>query len=104
MSTRERALAFVRFAAIATMCCASVHAGERYDLGRAATEAEIRAWDIDVRADGAGLPFGRGSVAEGGRIYAEKCAACHGDRGQGENQPGRPPGGIRTARNRHARV
>jgi mono/diheme cytochrome c family protein len=63
--------------------CANVHAGERHGLGRAATDGEIRAWDIDVRADGAGLPVGHGSVTEGGRIYSEKCAACHGDRGQG---------------------
>ena len=65
------------------VCCASAHGGERYELGRAATAEEIRAWDIDVRADGAGLPAGHGSVAEGLRVYAEKCAVCHGDHGQG---------------------
>ena len=34
-------------------------------------------------ADGQGLPPGHGSVAQGGAIYAETCAACHGDKGQG---------------------
>jgi cytochrome c len=58
-------------------------AAERYDIGRSATQEEIRAWDIDVRADGSGLPPGRGSVAQGARLYAEKCASCHGDHGQG---------------------
>ena len=63
--------------------CALVHAGEHYGLGRTATDAEIRALDIDVRADGRGLPAGHGDVANGERIYAGKCAACHGSKGLG---------------------
>ena len=55
----------------------------RYHLGRTPTQAEIDAWNIDVRVDGQGLPPGHGSVAEGRSIFAETCAACHGDRGQG---------------------
>lgn len=51
-------------------------------LGRAATPEEIAAWDIDVRADGLGLPEGRGTVAQGMAIYDEKCASCHGDFGE----------------------
>lgn len=51
-------------------------------IGRRATEAEIKSWDIDVRPDGTGLPPGRGTVAEGEPIYAEKCAACHGKTGK----------------------
>jgi S-disulfanyl-L-cysteine oxidoreductase SoxD len=34
-------------------------------IGRAATPAEIAGWDIDVRADGQGLPPCQGSVREG---------------------------------------
>lgn len=56
---------------------------EHYKLGHAATAGEIAAWDIDVRGDGKGLPAGRGSVAEGRAVFAETCAACHGDKGQG---------------------
>lgn len=52
-------------------------------LGRVATDAEIAAWDIDVRPDGAGLPPGRGDVLTGEEVYAEQCAACHGDFGEG---------------------
>ncbi|MBI1384610.1 MAG: c-type cytochrome [Rhizobiales bacterium] len=52
-------------------------------LGRLATPAEIAAWDIDVRPDGAGLPEGRGTVADGEVIFAERCAVCHGDFGEG---------------------
>jgi S-disulfanyl-L-cysteine oxidoreductase SoxD len=57
---------------------------QRYDLGRAPTPAELAGWDIDVRGgDGKGLPPGRGTVAAGEKIFAEKCASCHGDFGEG---------------------
>ncbi|HHN66847.1 MAG TPA: cytochrome c [Thermopetrobacter sp.] len=52
-------------------------------IGTPATEAEIAALDRDVRADGAGLPPGKGAVEQGAAIYAEKCAACHGEFGEG---------------------
>jgi cytochrome c len=54
-----------------------------YGLGRAATPQEIAAIDVDVGPDGAGLPAGNGSAADGAVLYAAKCASCHGDRGQG---------------------
>ena len=47
-------------------------------IGRAATPAEIRAWDTDVRADFKGLPAGRGSVAQGQAVFESRCARCHG--------------------------
>lgn len=59
-------------------------AGDRLGIGRPATAAEIAGWDIDVRADGRGLPPGHGSVTEGRQIYATTCAACHGDNGEGK--------------------
>ena len=52
-------------------------------IGRAATAAEIRAWDIDIMPDGTGLPPGRGTVAAGAAVFATKCAFCHGEAGQG---------------------
>ncbi len=51
-------------------------------FGRPATPAEIAAADIDVRADGAGLPPGRGSVTDGAALFASSCSACHGEQGQ----------------------
>jgi cytochrome c len=54
-----------------------------YDLGQPATPEEIKFWDIDVRPDGKGLPEGSGTVAHGKDVFAENCAACHGDKGQG---------------------
>lgn len=52
-------------------------------VGRPALPAEIAAWNIDIRPDGQGLPEGQGTVAEGETLYSEKCAACHGDFGEG---------------------
>ncbi|NRR33936.1 c-type cytochrome [Oxalobacteraceae bacterium] len=51
-------------------------------IGRPATPAEIKAWDIDVRADFTGLPAGRGSVAQGELVWESRCASCHGSFGE----------------------
>ncbi len=53
----------------------------RYGLGKPATEADIKAWDIDIAPNGVGLPYGRGTVQQGATLYAVKCAACHGPTG-----------------------
>ncbi len=54
---------------------------ERFGFGRAASDEEIRAWDIDVMPDGEGLPAGSGTVLDGAVVYAAKCAWCHGATG-----------------------
>jgi len=53
-----------------------------FGFGRAATTAEIAAWDIDVGPDGSGLPPGQGTATEGAATYAAKCASCHGRTGK----------------------
>lgn len=55
---------------------------ENYHLGKKATPAEIAGWNIDVRPDGAGLPDGQGSVAQGNDVYDANCAMCHGTFGE----------------------
>jgi cytochrome c len=60
-------------------------AGPKYGVGRNPTDAEIGAWNIDVAPDGAGLPTGRGSVEQGAKIFAARCAVCHGADGQAGN-------------------
>jgi S-disulfanyl-L-cysteine oxidoreductase SoxD len=62
----------------------AVSAAERYNLGRAATPAEIAGWDIDASPSGAGLPPGHGDVRHGEAIFAAKCASCHGAHGEGK--------------------
>lgn len=54
---------------------------EHAAVGRTATPAELRAWDIDVRPDFTGLPPGSGTVANGEAIWIEKCTSCHGEFG-----------------------
>ena len=56
---------------------------ETPNLGKPIDEAAIAAWDISILPDGTGLPKGSGTPAQGAKIYAEKCTACHGDNGKG---------------------
>lgn len=52
-------------------------------IGRQASPQEIAKADITVLPDGSGLPPGQGNARQGAPIYLAKCAACHGDKGQG---------------------
>jgi cytochrome c len=45
--------------------------------------------DRAVLPDGQGLPPGRGTVADGARLYRAMCAACHGAQGEGGATAGR---------------
>ncbi|MCB2017717.1 MAG: c-type cytochrome [Hydrogenophaga sp.] len=51
-------------------------------IGRDATPAEVKAWDIDVRPDFKGLPPGKGSVSLGENVFEARCAMCHGSFGE----------------------
>ena len=80
MSTPKRAI----FAATSVFALATAAAwAETPNLGKPIDEAAIAAWDISILPDGTGLPKGSGTPAQGAVIYAEKCAACHGDNGKG---------------------
>jgi len=74
----------VAVAAAAVALTGAVHAQNQpwHDLGRAATPAEVKAWDIDVRPDFKGLPKGAGSVSMGETVWIAKCSSCHGDFGE----------------------
>lgn len=67
----------------------------RFGVGAPATDSQIAVLDVDIDPSGAGLPQGRGTHAEGARVYALKCAACHGAAGEG--QVGPPPAGVPAA-------
>ncbi len=64
-------------------------------LGQPAGADVIARRDLTVTPDGAGLPAGSGTVAEGRATYAAKCAACHGAAGSG-GVADRLTGGIGT--------
>lgn len=52
--------------------------------GRPATAEEIRARDITVFPNGAGLPEGRGDAVKGLKVYESRCSLCHNKRGEGK--------------------
>ena len=95
MSKLRLNLGLVALSAIWLMAAAANAAGEEgkvageggyggpYGIGRTAAPAEIAAWDIDVRPDGAGLPSGQGTAARGEGVYQTNCVACHGSNLQG---------------------
>ncbi|MFT5644103.1 MAG: cytochrome c551/c552/cytochrome c553 [Janthinobacterium sp.] len=74
ISTCRTAAAVILFCSLA----GNAQAGPAPDVGRAPTAAELKAWDIDVRADFKGLPKGSGSVKQGEKIWEASCVSCHG--------------------------
>lgn len=57
--------------------------GGPYGFGSPATAADIAQVDIAVMPDGRGLPPGRGTYADGQKVYMAKCASCHGEKLEG---------------------
>jgi S-disulfanyl-L-cysteine oxidoreductase SoxD len=80
MSTRKLLLA----ASVAAFALGTgVARAEGPNLGKPVTPSDLKAWDLNVFPDGTNLPPGSGKAAAGAKLYAEKCAACHGDNGKG---------------------
>ena len=66
------------------MGTSSLEASDRaFNLGSIATSQQVKGWDIDVRPDGVGAPIGSGTAFDGEEVFAEQCASCHGDFGEG---------------------
>src|ERR1043166_10131121 len=89
MSTLEARCALSLLLALASTAALAQTPG----LGKPATEADIAAWDISVMPDGTGLPPGSGTAVVGARLYADECAACHGDNGRNPPAAGASPRG-----------
>ena len=53
------------------------------ELGHPPTAQQVASIDIDVNPAGVGLPPGQGTYAEGAVVFAQKCAFCHGQKGEG---------------------
>ncbi len=67
----------------------------RVGFGTPITEQAIAPWNIDIRtSDGKGLPPGKGTAAQGKKMYDAKCLACHGDKAAGGSMYGSMVGGI----------
>ncbi len=65
------------------VCSARAQTQGHYGVGRPATEAEIAGWNIDIGRNGENLPPGSGTVSHGQEVFAQQCAACHGEKGEG---------------------
>ena len=90
-------LKFPSLALAATLLAAPALATE-LGVGRPPLPAENAAWDIDARPDGKGLPAGQGSVKQGETLYLERCAACHGEFGEGAGKFPELAGGVGSLR------
>ena len=62
-------------------------AAQSAGLGKPLSETDIKQWDIAILPDGTNLPPGSGTPAQGAKIFAEKCSACHGDAAKGGVAP-----------------
>jgi hypothetical protein len=116
MSSARLKLVTVVFAGLGLMSCATPPGGgkssgginlgssgphavqplpDKPRFGQPVSEADLVAWNIDIRtSDGTGLPPGRGSVADGRKVYEGKCIACHGPDAKGGSMYGAMVGGI----------
>jgi S-disulfanyl-L-cysteine oxidoreductase SoxD len=72
---------------LAFTVAASAASAQDAGLGKPLTESDIKQWDIAVLPDGTNLPPGSGTPAQGAKIFAEKCSACHGDAAKGGIAP-----------------
>ena len=89
------ALALLLFSSLALDSADAQSKSPTPRFGKPITEADIAAWNIDIRtSDGKGLPTGKGSVAEGKALYAAQCVACHGEGAKGGSMYGTMVGGI----------
>ncbi len=71
------------FAFCAAIVIVALAAAQTPQFGQPIATADIAPWDISIGPDGAGLPPGRGTAAQGEAVYAAKCQACHGEKGAG---------------------
>lgn len=68
-----------------------------FGFGTPLTKGAVAPFDIDVSADGTGLPAGSGTVKAGEMLFAQSCAACHGAKGEHPISPSiRLTGGMGT--------
>jgi mono/diheme cytochrome c family protein len=59
----------------------------RYGIGSPAAADDLARF-LAIPPDGRGLPSGSGDAQRGAKVYAEQCAACHGDKLEGNPAKG----------------
>jgi len=91
MSMRRLLIALLAALPFAIVFGSGVAAAQSTGLGKPISEADIKQWDIAILPDGTNLPAGSGTPAQGAKIYAQKCVACHAEGGKGGGAPGAGP-------------
>jgi S-disulfanyl-L-cysteine oxidoreductase SoxD len=88
MSTRDLIIGTAALC-LAAVCALPAYAQVQthYGFGTAATSPDLAKY-FAIAPDGAGLPPGSGTAAEGAKVYAENCSACHGAQLQGNPAKG----------------
>ena len=87
MSTLRTILALTAVLALTQTVQAQQGYPVRFDLGTTPTPQDL-AELFAIPPDGRGLPPGKGTYAQGEKVYADSCAVCHGDKLQGIPTPG----------------
>ena len=83
MSTRRLRQAAAAGVLLGTAAASPVAAQlPTYGVGRSPSAEEVKAWDLTIPSDGQGLPPGSGTAVLGKSIYVERCASCHGEKGE----------------------
>jgi len=66
------------------LCTLSYADTEHQTLGKPADNLSLQTqWNLTITPEGKNLPVGHGSAEQGAKIFALKCAACHGPAGIG---------------------
>jgi len=93
MSTHKRFLYVTGlWLAVAAGSPALAQSQDRYGFGTPIGQQDLAKF-FTIPADGVGLPPGSGTATAGAKVFADSCAACHGDKGQGN--PAKGVGGDR---------
>jgi cytochrome c len=87
---------FAPAVAVAACLAAAAQTPDYKNVGRTPTAQEIQALDIAVGIDGKELPPGSGNAKTGATLFAQKCAACHGENLEGSAQAPALIGGAGT--------
>src|SRR5579863_6495957 len=90
--------------ALAACFTAAAQTPDYINVGRAPTAQEVQAMDIAIGIDGKELPPGSGNAKAGAALFAQKCAACHGENQEGSAQAPALVGGKGTLTSLHPKM
>ncbi len=90
--------------AVAACFTSAAQTPDYKNVGRTPTAQEVQAMDIAIGTDGKELPPGSGNAKTGGLLFAQKCAACHGESQEGSAQAPALVGGKGTLTSLHPKM